>query len=155
MALIGARGTVRGKAALMARVWPDRIVEENSLQSQISALRTALGAERELIRTVPGRGDQFTGEMRELSGSPDERAGAGMAVVQPAAALPPTNLPAPVSELIGRDAEVAEVVSLVGAHRLVSLTGPGGIGKTRLPGSACYQARRSRHRIAAVAHRLR
>jgi hypothetical protein len=58
-----------------------------------------------------------------------------MAVVQPAAALPPTNLPAPVSELIGRDAEVAEVVSLVGAHRLVSLTGPGGIGKTRHPGA--------------------
>src|SRR5690349_18917866 len=75
MALIEARGAVVGKDALMARVWPDRIVEENSLQAQISALRVALGTERELIRTVSGRGYQFTGEIRNLSASPDERAG--------------------------------------------------------------------------------
>ena len=52
LALIEARGAVVSKDALMARVWPDRIVEENALQSQISALRVALGADRELIRTV-------------------------------------------------------------------------------------------------------
>ena len=46
--------------------------------------------------------------------------------------MPPTNLPEPVSELIGRDDELREVVSLAAAHRLVTLTGPGGIGKTRL-----------------------
>jgi DNA-binding winged helix-turn-helix (wHTH) protein len=56
MALIEARGAVVGKEALMARVWPDRVVEENNLQAHISALRAALGAERELIRTVSGRG---------------------------------------------------------------------------------------------------
>jgi DNA-binding winged helix-turn-helix (wHTH) protein len=50
MALIEARGVVVGKDALRARVWSDRIVEENSLQAQISALRAALGTERELIR---------------------------------------------------------------------------------------------------------
>jgi DNA-binding winged helix-turn-helix (wHTH) protein len=37
-------------------VWPNRIVEENNLQSQISTLRTAFGAQRDLIRTVVGRG---------------------------------------------------------------------------------------------------
>jgi predicted ATPase len=58
---------------------------------------------------------------------------------QPAGALPPTNLPASLSELIGRDAEVAEVVSLIGAHRLVSLTGAGGIGKTQLALAAARQ----------------
>jgi DNA-binding winged helix-turn-helix (wHTH) protein len=36
MALIEAHGTVVGKDALMTRVWPDRIVEENNLQAQIS-----------------------------------------------------------------------------------------------------------------------
>ena len=46
--------------------------------------------------------------------------------------MPPTNLPEPVSELIGRDDELREVVSLAVRHRLVTLTGPGGIGKTRL-----------------------
>jgi DNA-binding winged helix-turn-helix (wHTH) protein len=50
-------------------------------------------AKRDLIRTVSGRGYQFTGEIRILSASPDERAGAGMAAAQSAAALPPANLP--------------------------------------------------------------
>ena len=44
-----------------------------------------------------------------------------------------TNLPRPASSLVGRDREVGEVVALLqGAARLVTLTGPGGIGKTRL-----------------------
>jgi DNA-binding winged helix-turn-helix (wHTH) protein len=47
MALIEARGEIVGKRALMARVWPDRVVDENNLQSQIAALRAASGAERD------------------------------------------------------------------------------------------------------------
>jgi predicted ATPase/DNA-binding SARP family transcriptional activator len=51
----------------------------------------------------------------------------------PAGAAPPrTNLPAPVSSLIGRTQAVAEVRALLGSGRLVTLTGPGGVGKTRL-----------------------
>src|SRR5215472_12903780 len=64
MALIETPGAVISKDALMAHVWPDRVVEENNLQVQITALRRALGAERGLIRTVPGRGYQFTGDIR-------------------------------------------------------------------------------------------
>jgi DNA-binding winged helix-turn-helix (wHTH) protein len=139
MALIEARGAVVAKDVLMARVWADQVVEAHNLEAQISALRAAFGADRDLIRTVARRGYQFTGEIREPSGRPDERTGTGSAAAQPAAGLPPTNLPAPVSELIGRDAEVAEVVSLIGAHRLVSLTGAGGIGKTQLALAAARQ----------------
>ena len=73
LALIEGRGAVVGKAALMARVWPDQVVKEYNLQVQISALRTAFGADRELIRTVSRRGYLFTGELRQLSVSPDER----------------------------------------------------------------------------------
>jgi hypothetical protein len=61
MALIDAQGTVVTKNALMERVWPDRIVEENNLEIQISALRAAFGADRDLIRTVAGRGRSSTG----------------------------------------------------------------------------------------------
>ncbi|HEY2540730.1 MAG TPA: winged helix-turn-helix domain-containing protein, partial [Stellaceae bacterium] len=129
MALIEARGTVLSKDALMARVWHNRVVEEKNLHAQISALRSVLGAERELIRTVPGRGYQFTGEIRVLA---DEHAGADAATTEPGSALPPTNLPAPVSELIGRDAELEEILGLIAARRLVTLTGAGGIGKTSL-----------------------
>jgi predicted ATPase len=129
--LIEAHGAVVTKDALMARVWPHRVVEENNLQAHISALRAALGPDRELIRTVSGRGYQFIGEIRTLSGGGDQRDSRGPeAAASPT--LPPTNVPEPVSELIGRDDELAEVVNLMGAHRLVTLTGAGGIGKTRL-----------------------
>jgi DNA-binding winged helix-turn-helix (wHTH) protein len=130
MALIDAHGAVVDKDALMARVWPDRVIEENNLQAQISALRRAFGADRDLIRTVAGRGYLFTGEIRIPSASAGERAGTGMA--EPRPVPPPTNLAEPASELIGRDDELREILSLAAAHRLVTLTGPGGIGKTRL-----------------------
>src|SRR5580704_10740990 len=131
MALIEGQGAVVAKDTLMERVWPNRIVEENSLHFQISALRDALGAERSLIRTISGRGYQFTGEIRTVAASPHAQVMTN--TVAPVAAPPrPTNLPEPVSELIGRDVEVEEVLRLTATHRLVTLTGAGGIGKTRL-----------------------
>jgi predicted ATPase/DNA-binding winged helix-turn-helix (wHTH) protein len=132
MALIEEQGAVVGKDALIGRVWPNRIVEESSLHVQISALRNAFGADRNLIRTISGRGYQFTGEIRTVAASPHTQAVARTAVQVPAAARPLTNLTEPVSELIGRDAEFDEVLGLTAAHRLVTLTGAGGIGKTRL-----------------------
>src|SRR5437867_4784066 len=120
-ALIDARGTVLSKDELLSRVWPDRVVEENNLPAQISVLRKAFGADRHLIRTVAGHGYQFTGEIR--------------ATAAPAAGAPRsrmTNLPESASELIGREAELAAVTALATDHRLVSLVGAGGIGKTRL-----------------------
>src|SRR5260370_28616168 len=108
MALIEARGAVVGKDALMARVWPNRIVEENSLQAQISALRAAFGAERELIRTVPGHGYQLTGEILILPANPDVRAGAGAADTN--TALPPANVTEASSELIVREEELHDIL---------------------------------------------
>ena len=76
MALIEAHGAVVSKDELIARVWPGRVVVETNLQTQISALRAAFGAERELIRTVSGRGYQFTGEITCLPGLDKLAAGA-------------------------------------------------------------------------------
>src|SRR6266545_2445895 len=44
----------------------------------------------------------------------------------------PSNLPDPASPLIGRADEVASLVELAREHRVVTITGPGGVGKTRL-----------------------
>src|SRR6516165_7800840 len=104
MALIEARGAVLSKNALMAHVWPDRIVEENNLQWQISALRAAFGADRDLIRTVSGRGYLFAAEIDTVYGSPQADAGTAIAAAQSdprevrlggaiPGELPPTNLP--------------------------------------------------------------
>ena len=57
------------------------------------------------------------------------------------------NLPVRLSSFVGRDSELAELVELVGTHRLVTLTGPGGGGKTRL---AITLADRMRPRYAGV-----
>jgi len=133
MALIEAKGTIVSKDELITRVWPGRVIEENSLEAQISALRKGLGPGRNLIRTVTGRGYQFAGEIRMTGVTPTTLTRS------------PSNLPEPVSELIGRDVEVAEVADLVAAHRLITLLGPGGIGKTRL---SLEVARRLRARFA-------
>ena len=64
MALIEARGAVVSKETLMARVWPGIVVCEQNLKVQISALRKALGADRNLISTEFGRGYRFIGILR-------------------------------------------------------------------------------------------
>jgi len=45
---------------------------------------------------------------------------------------PKTNLPVPLTSFIGREKEVEQIVRLVGKNRLITLTGSGGVGKTRL-----------------------
>jgi predicted ATPase/DNA-binding SARP family transcriptional activator len=61
-----------------------------------------------------------------LAGDPSEDA----PVPAPRPAKPTTNLPAPVTELIGREHAVQRVRELLSTGRLVTLTGPGGVGKT-------------------------
>ena len=143
MALIEARGQVVTKDELMERVWPGRIVEENNLAIHVLALRKAFAADRGLIRTVFGRGYRFTGEIRTVSAPPDAPMTAALPDAPMTAALPgaappptrpPTNLPLPVSELIGRDTELPEIMDLSASHRLVTLTGTGGMpDETVLP----------------------
>src|SRR5438309_8897278 len=89
---------------------------------------------QEILRSRATRPDRA-----EVSGpaSGDARPGPVAALLSTATAAqpespPPTNLPVPTSELIGRAAALAEVTELLGVHRLVTLIGAGGIGKTRL-----------------------
>src|SRR6516225_8666452 len=131
VALIEANGAVVSKDELMSRVWPDRIVEDNTLHAQIKALRKAFSS-HDLIHTVVGRGYQFRGEVRAHNPRRSEPAERGVASDVSAPPRTPTNLPAPTSDLIGRDAAIREVIGLAANHRFVTLTGTGGIGKTRL-----------------------
>jgi predicted ATPase/DNA-binding winged helix-turn-helix (wHTH) protein len=139
VALIEARGAIVSKNALMDRVWQGLAVTDNNLQVQISALRNALGTDRELIRTIAGRGYQFTGDVRSVVRGGEEQSDAGG--IAEASVLAATNLCEPVSDLIGRDVELREVLALAGSHRLITLTGAGGIGKTRLAVEAARQLR--------------
>src|SRR5437764_6228284 len=64
MALLEADGLLISKEELLSRVWPGVVVSEENLKVQVSALRKALGADRDIIRTEFGRGYRFTAVLR-------------------------------------------------------------------------------------------
>jgi predicted ATPase/DNA-binding winged helix-turn-helix (wHTH) protein len=118
-------GTVVTKQALMKAVWPDRIVEENNLTVNMTALRRALGTSADgepVIRTVTGRGYVFVGTI-----TPEERPAVAVA---PEAMLPA--VPQLATRLIGRERALDELQTLLRTRRVVSVVGPGGVGKTAL-----------------------
>jgi predicted ATPase/DNA-binding winged helix-turn-helix (wHTH) protein len=145
LVLIERAGHLVTKNELLDAVWPRVVVEENNLQVQISALRKVLGPAA--IATIPGRGYRFT--LAADAAAPQAAAGA---VAAPAPAAPPaarSNLPELTSGLIGRDDDIAALMHLLDSHRLVTITGPGGIGKTRLA-QAVARARQDRFHDGAA-----
>ncbi len=130
-------GELVTKDDLMGRVWPGVVVEENTLQVHISAIRKALGPDRALLRTASGHGYRLLGswiaQPKDMPAAPVDLA--------PAPAAPRglrSNLPVSTSDLIGREAAVQQLLDLLSAYRVVTLAGPGGIGKTRLALEAAH-----------------
>ena len=74
----------------------------------------------------------WTARLLELAAA--SRAGGEPPASEPAptAPAPPSNLPIQLTSFIGRERDIAQVKRLLAASRLVTLTGPGGAGKTRL-----------------------
>jgi TolB-like protein/DNA-binding winged helix-turn-helix (wHTH) protein/Tfp pilus assembly protein PilF len=107
MVLTEARGALVTKDEILSRVWPDTVVEENNLVVQISALRKALGEDRDFIRTVSGRGYRFVAEIRTSAAASEAETRVDRDV-----AAPSSNLPTPVCGLIGRETELEEVSDL-------------------------------------------
>jgi DNA-binding response OmpR family regulator len=67
MVLIEAAGAIITKNEIVSRVWPDTVVSEDNLKVQMSALRKVLNEDRDLIKTIHGRGYLFTGEVTKTS----------------------------------------------------------------------------------------
>ena len=63
--LARSAGAVVSKEQLVREVWPTTIVEESNLRFQMAGLRKALGPQRNLIKTIPGRGYLFTADCSE------------------------------------------------------------------------------------------
>jgi predicted ATPase/DNA-binding winged helix-turn-helix (wHTH) protein len=126
--LMQSRGAPVTRDAIRANVWTGRVVEENTLESQISALRRALGDDRHAIRTISGRGYQFVADLEPASPSKsslDQSPAAG--AITRGLDTYPASYP-----LLGREKEVADVFEIAKLRRLVTLVGTGGVGKTRL-----------------------
>jgi predicted ATPase/DNA-binding winged helix-turn-helix (wHTH) protein len=129
--LVQSAGELVTKDEFMTRVWPGAIVEENKIQVHISAIRKALGTDRGAVKTSSGRGYRLVGDWTIRKGNspadpvaPDPK----LLPVQPFL----TNVPSAGSALIGRNAAVQDLQEFLSAYRAITLTGPGGIGKTAL-----------------------
>ncbi len=123
--LVEREGRLVTKDELLDRVWRGVIVEENTLQAQISVLRKILGAEA--IVTVSRSGYRFALKSTSVATNASEEPGT------PAPASAPShNLPRALTSFIGRDHELAELAQLLPGNRLLTLIGSGGCGKTRL-----------------------
>ncbi|CAM2154235.1 Winged helix-turn-helix domain-containing protein [Pararobbsia alpina] len=133
--LVESRGIVVSKDEIVQRVWNNRVVEDNTVEVQISALRRALGEDRLAIRTISGRGYQFVGDV-ESTGPRSDKATAARTEPAPHAGIP---LPTDICPIIGREAALTDIRTSVQRHRLVTLVGTGGVGKTKLAFEAARQ----------------
>ncbi len=146
--LAGSAGRLVTKDQLLDAVWGHRAVSDSALKVAINALRTALGDDPKAplhLETVARRGYRFLGVIQPVQPV------TAQAKTNPDAALPPSpaqgapaasaadeavasrgNLPPPQPGLIGRDADLLRLAQALAVHRLVTLHGPGGVGKTRL-----------------------
>ena len=123
--LVERAGNVVGKEELIARAWPATFVEEANLKIQVSALRRALGdgqGDRRYIATVRTglqfrRADTQGGAAAVLTVADHRAGGAAQSAVR-------------ATRMIGRDETVTALVARLSRQRLVTIVGPGGIGKT-------------------------
>lgn len=126
MALVERAGESVSKEELIARVWPDTIVEESNLKVHIAALRKALGDGRNgnrYVINIPGRGYRFVASI--FRPDFDEPIPASNASI-----VQTNRLRAPISRMYGRVDNVAVLLHQLSEHRFVTIVGPGGIGKT-------------------------
>src|ERR1700692_1596462 len=130
--LVRSAGELVTKNDLTARLWPGAIVEDNTLQFHISAIRKALGPDRGMLKTASGRGYRLIGSWTLRQESATSADSIDLEPVRSSGEPFQTNLPAAPSGLNARTIAVQHLRGLLSAYRVVTLTGPGGIGKTRL-----------------------
>lgn len=124
-ALVERPGVVVTKSELIARAWPNLVVEEANLKVNIAALRRALGEKAgslQYIATVIGRGYRFVAPVQAGLAAPfasDSRSFAGS-----------INLPPAIASIVGRAGDIAEIHDALATERVLAIVGAGGIGKT-------------------------
>jgi len=119
-ALVRHSGQALSKQRLIDLVWPGAAANDNSVHVHINTLRNRIG--HELIMTVAGAGYRLNAPVRTVGRAASMRAPGGGAR----------------GGLIGRDAEATELAELVACRTLVTVTGPGGCGKSALAGGAAF-----------------
>jgi predicted ATPase/DNA-binding winged helix-turn-helix (wHTH) protein len=134
IALVGSAGQIIGKKELMARAWPDVVVDEGSLRVHMVAIRKALGdgqSGARYVTNVTSQGYCFVAPVTRMQPAilPDARA-----VLSDAT----NGLPAPPLRMVGRETTVALIRAELLRKRFVTIAGPGGIGKTTVASAVAH-----------------
>src|SRR5262245_36729394 len=127
--LIQHRDRVITKSELLDLVWSGLVVEEHNLHTQVSLLRKVIGANT--IATIPGRGYRFVVVAEGDGDRPPASPGAATGPSDEGHAGP-SAAAAGRTALIGRDADLAALDELLRSSPVLTICGPGGIGKTTL-----------------------
>jgi len=130
--LAESAGELVTKDELTNRIWQGATVLDNTLQVHVAALRKALGKHRGLLKTESQRGYRLLGiwTIRHHRPVAPPFSYQPIPVIREESSA--TNLPAIPGRLVGRAAVLHRLTDLMSAYRVVTLTGPGGIGKTAL-----------------------
>ena len=124
--LVEHAGTVVSKRDLIARVWPDVMIDDVNLRVQVLGLRKVLGEGEggaRYVATIPGQGYCF---VAPVSRSKGQEVGSAQERAAPGA----QKLPARLARMMGRERAINEIADRLSIHRFVTVVGPGGIGKT-------------------------
>lgn len=138
--LLQRRDRVVSKDELLELLWPKAVVEENTLQVHVSALRKVLGPQA--IATIPGRGYRFTAVLDQVNSADSAPSIANASQASAAPIVLPGNLPAQLPPLIGRDDDLQLLLAEISGHPLVTLIGAPGVGKTTLATAVAHAASR-------------
>ena len=118
LVLIGADGALVTKEELQSRVWPDVVVAQQNLKVQISALRKALGEDREFICTEQGRGYRFTARVRPILSAREYFSAPGATAPQNGSRIAsPMDISVIASRLTHLEVGLSEALNLLGTHR--------------------------------------
>jgi predicted ATPase/DNA-binding winged helix-turn-helix (wHTH) protein len=129
-ALLNRAGALVTKDDLMQAAWHGETVEEGNIPVQVHRLRQLLEDDRKPYRwitTEPGRGYRFIGPVEQ-----DVFPALPSQVLVSAPDRPANDLSAPRGPMIGRERELAALQAMMPGSRIVTITGTGGMGKTRL-----------------------
>ncbi|UPK37200.1 helix-turn-helix transcriptional regulator [Bradyrhizobium sp. 186] len=133
--LVERAGEVVTHKELMSRAWPNVTVDEANLRVHVAGLRKALGEGRDgarFITNVSGRGYCFVAPVTRLATqrpAPQVRKVVSDRLRQ---------LPAQLARMVGRDDTVRALSAQLLTRRLVSIVGPGGMGKTTVAVSIAH-----------------
>ena len=125
-ALVEHAGEIVSKRELIARAWPNRLVDEGNLKVNMAALRRLLGegpGAPRYIATIVGRGYRFVASVQSSTPAGSSSKAGG----------PPTcghTLPAARTSIFGRAGAIDVIGRELDCSPLVSIVGAGGIGKT-------------------------